>query len=92
MRKISAMRLGLALGAVVGFGHICWAVLVATGWAQAVLDFVLWMHFIKPVLQVGPFVPATALILVVVTSGAGFVGGVVLGAAWNWLHRADATA
>lgn len=92
MRKINAMKLGLAFGAVLGLWHLGWAVLVAAGWAQAVIDFVLWVHFIKPVLQVGAFVPTTAIILIVVTSAVGFVIGVVLGAVWNWLHRADASA
>jgi hypothetical protein len=90
MQKINALNLGLALGAVVGLWHVCWAVLVALGWAQALIDFILWMHFINPVLHVGPFVPGTAAILIVVTSATGFVAGYLLATAWNWLHRGPA--
>jgi hypothetical protein len=88
MQKISPMKLGLAMGVVVGLGYLCWAVLVAAGWAQAMRDFMLWGHFIGPVLQVGPLAPATAAILVAFTGGAGFVAGVALGTIWNSLHSA----
>jgi len=89
MQKINPVKLGLALGGVVGLWHLCWAVLVAVGWAQPVLDFLLWMHFIEPAFHVGPFAATTAFVLVAVTGAVGFVGGLFLAAAWNWLNRAD---
>ena len=75
------------LGAVVGLWHLSWALLVAFGWAQPVIDFILWMHFIKPVYVVQGFNLTTAVILVVVTTVMGFVVGWVFGTLWNWLHR-----
>jgi uncharacterized membrane protein len=91
MRKINAFKLGLVIGAVFGLSHLIWAALVAVGWAQGVLDFALWAHFIGPAPRIEPFAIGTAAILVVVTSAVGFVIGVLLGTIWNWLHRRQST-
>ena len=91
MRKVNVISFGLALGGVVGLWHLCWIALVALGWAQAVIDFVFRVHFIQPALHVEPFVPATAAILIVLATAAGFTAGVVLATAWNWLQRRSPT-
>jgi len=85
---ISVGKSGLVLGVVIGGYHLCWSALVAAGWAQAVIDFVFWMHFIKPVLVIEPFGIVKAVILLVVTAGLGFVAGSVFAWIWNALHRA----
>lgn len=64
-----------------------WAVLVAFGWAQSVMDFVFWMHMLKPVLVIGPVSLWTAVVLIVVTAALGYIGGFALAAVWNWLHH-----
>ena len=84
---VDPLKVGWVLGAVLGLWHLCWAALVASGFAQALLDFVFWMHFMKPAFIVGAFDPMVALVLVMVTTAIGFVIGVVLGALWNWVHR-----
>jgi len=61
--------------------------LVAAGWAQPVIDFVFWMHFIKPVYVIQPFNLGTATVLVVVTVVIGFVVGSVFAVLWNWFHK-----
>jgi len=60
---------------------------VAAGWAQPVIDFVFWMHFIKPVYVIQPFNLGTATVLVVVTAVIGFVVGSVFAVLWNWFHK-----
>lgn len=50
------------------------------------IDFVFWMHFIKPVYVVGAFDPAIAAVLVVITSMTGFVIGWLFALLWNWVH------
>lgn len=87
MRAIDPIKTGLVLGALLGGWHFCWALLVAAGWAQAVVDFVLWMHFIKPIYVIAPFAVGTAAVLVVVTACAGFVVGFLFAFLWNHFHR-----
>ena len=80
---------GLVLAIVFGGYHLCWPVLVATGLAQSVLDFVFWMHFIKPILVIEPFAVTKAVILLCVTVGIGYVIGAAFAWVWNSLHRAE---
>lgn len=87
MGPINPNKAGLALGAVIGGWHLLWSLLVALGWAQAVIDFIFWMHFINPVYVVGPFNAVTALILVTVTALIGFAAGWSFGIVWNRIHK-----
>ena len=80
-------KTGLTIGGLLGTWHLLWALLVALGVAQPILDFVFWMHFIKPVYVVGPFQLGTALALIVVTSLIGYAMGLILAGLWNFLHR-----
>jgi hypothetical protein len=79
------------LAAVLGGWHLLWAALVGLGLAQVVIDFLFWMHFIKPVYVVEPFAIGRAAILVLVTGaidygfGVGF--GVGFGIMWNRIHH-----
>ena len=68
--------------------HLCWSILVALGWAQPVIDFVFWMHFIKPIYVIEPFEIGKAAILLVTTAGIGFVIGSAFALVWNALHKA----
>jgi hypothetical protein len=89
---VSPLKVGLTLGLLLGLWHFCWAMLVLVGWAQALLDFVFWMHFLSPPFQVQAFSPERAAILIGVTFLAGFVGGWVAGRLWNIFHRPHRTA
>ncbi len=84
---ISVSKAALVLGTVFGGWHLCWLVLVALGWAQPVIDFVFWIHFIKPIYVIEPFEIVRAVILLIVTTGVGFVIGSVFALVWNAVHR-----
>lgn len=84
---IDPVRTGLALGALIALWHLSWSILVAFGWAQPFIDFVFWMHFLKPPYVVQPFNFTTAAILLVVTLSLGFVIGSIFAALWNWIYK-----
>ena len=86
--RINIGKAGLVLGAVIGGWHLCWSALVALQWAQPVIDFVFWMHFIKPIYVIEPFEILRAAILFIVTAGVGFLAGSVFALIWNAVHKA----
>ena len=69
-------------GVIAGW-HLCWLVLVVAGVAQPLIDFIFWLHFIKPVYVVESFEPGRAAILLVVTAVVGFVLGSAFACLWN---------
>lgn len=83
---ISKNKLGLVIGAAFGFWHLGWALLVAFGIAQWLIDWTFRLHFIEPVWVITAFRPGLALGLIVVTSVLGFVTGWVTAGIWNWLQ------
>jgi hypothetical protein len=85
---MSAHALGVAAGALLGCSHLGWAILVATGLAQPIIDFVFWLHFIEPPYRVGPFAWSRAIGLIAVTSGIGYVLGAFAGIIWSRLDTA----
>jgi len=87
MQTLNTNKTGLVLGTFLGACHTIWAALVAVGWAQPIINFVFWMHMIKPVYVIGPFSFWIALMLISVTTAIGYVGGIVLAALWNRLQR-----
>lgn len=87
MQILNPNKTGLAFGLLLAAWHAIWSVFVALGWAQAIVDFVFWMHMIKPVYVIGPFSFWIGLILITVTGALGYIGGFILAAVWNWLHR-----
>jgi hypothetical protein len=86
-KHLDVGKAGLGLAAVLGGFHLCWAFLVALGWAQPFIDFVFWMHFIKPIYTVEPFEVARAGMLVAMTAGMGFLMGSAFALVWNALRR-----
>ncbi len=86
--QMNIWKTGLVLGVVFAAWHLCWSMLVGLRWAQPVIDFVFWLHFIKPIYVIEPFEIARAAILIVVTAAVGFAIGSVFALVWNALHKA----
>ncbi len=78
---------GLAMGALLSGSHLLWALFVASGLAQPVMDFVFWLHFIRSSWQIESFDLARAVGLIVSTSAIGYVVGAVFALGWNRFQR-----
>jgi hypothetical protein len=81
--RITAINAGFAMASLFAGWHLCWLALVALGAAQFIIDFVLWLHFIKPIYVVEPFELERAALLLVITTGLGFVLGWTFARIWN---------
>jgi len=87
---IGVNHTGIALGCLLGAMHLGWVALVASGVAQPVVDFVFWLHFIRPVWVIEPFEPIRAAGLVALTGAIGYLIGSAFALLWNRTHRSQA--
>jgi multisubunit Na+/H+ antiporter MnhC subunit len=85
MTHIDPNRLGVVAAVMLTAWHGVWLVLVATGQAQRVADFVLRMDQMKSEVVVEAFDPLMAALLLVATAILGYVGGAAAAALWNCL-------
>ena len=76
---------GLALGLFLGGFHAFWAILVAIGIAQPLIDWIFNLHMINPPYTIAPFDIVMAITLVVVTFVIGYVAGWIFAAICNGL-------
>lgn len=83
MSRVRPMTAGLTFGAVSVLGHAAWALLVAIGAAQPLIDLVFRLHFMSPAFKVGAFDWSTTLLLLTYAAVVGFGAGAVIAAAWN---------
>lgn len=88
MRHIGIAKTAMAVGTVFAAWHTMWVVLVGLGWATAVLNFVLELHFLKIGFQVAPYSAFTAFSLVAITFCAGALLGAIFALVWNWFTSA----
>lgn len=85
--EMNKTRAGLILGAFLGLFHLVWAIMVAVGFAQAILDFIYKIHFLNNPFTIQAFSVGNAALLVLVTAAVGFVGGWILAFLWNALRK-----
>ena len=81
--RFDPLRTGAAVGAIFGVWHLAWAALVAFGVAKALLDFLLWLHFLSLSIELAPFDIGRAVLLVAFTAGVGGGLGALFALVWN---------
>lgn len=87
---INPRKAALTCGAFLGGWHLIWSLLVAFGVAQAIIDFVLWMHMMTIPWVVEEFDLTASGTLVVTTWVLGCVFGYAFALIWNKLHKEEA--
>ena len=87
MNNLNALRVGFALGGLLGLWHLVWSVLVAIGWAQPLIGWIFQLHMMRPPFTVMPFDIGMAALLVIVTSVFGCVLGWVFATIWNAVRK-----
>ncbi len=87
MMTIHPYRAALIVAILLGGWHLVWSILVAVGWAQPLIDFIFWIHFIRPVYVIERFNIGIALLLIAVTAGIGYAIGWIFAVLWNKLQK-----
>ena len=87
--RTDPVRLGIICGLLLAIFHAFWALLVALGWAQPLMDFVFWAHFIAAPWHIEPSAWSRAGVLVGFTFLVGIAIGAVGGLLWNKFASAD---
>lgn len=87
MKPLNPNNIGLFVGGLTGFFHGVWSLLVMVGFAQPVLDFIFWLHFLSNPVQVSMFEFTRAIMLVVFTFALGYVVGWMGAYLWNMMHH-----
>jgi len=85
MMTVHPHRAALIVAILLGGWHLMWSILVAVGWAQPLIDFIFWIHFIRPVYVIERFNLGIALLLIAVTAGIGYAIGWSFAVLWNKL-------
>ena len=86
-RPLDEKKTALAFGLFMAIMHAVWSILVYSGSAQWLMDWIFGLHFIKPVLVITAFNAFTALTLIVFTFAIGAVFGFVFAKVWNWAGK-----
>lgn len=86
-RSVSMNAVGISVALLFGGVHVVWALLVASGLAQTLLNFVFWLHFIRLGWVVDSFEFGRAAGLVAMTSAIGYAVGAIFAVIWANLHR-----
>ena len=83
MEIISKNKTGLTFGFLISFIHLVWAVLVAIGLAQPLVNFILNIHMVSEPVLVMPFSLGKVIGLIVVTFIVGYIFGYLMAFFWN---------
>src|SRR3989344_968371 len=87
LNGMNVNKVGLTVGAFIGVMHLAWSLIIALGWAQGYLDFVMKIHSLNNPYTVGAFNLSQDIMLIVLVSIVGYVIGSVFATIFNKLHK-----
>ena len=87
MKELNVGKVALSFGFFLGGWHLVWSILVALGWAQPLINFILGLHMLSVPVQVLPFNITTAGLLIIVTFAVGYMVGKIFATIWNSVHK-----
>ena len=85
MKRINSVTAAFSVGLVIALYHAAWVVLVTTGLAKPLLDYVLRLHSFELNYSIAPFSADNAAMLIVITYAVGALFGLVFALVWNAL-------
>jgi len=77
----------IAFGGFAAIIHAVWSVLVWSGNAQNLINWIMGLHMVTTAVTVNAFNAVTALMLIVVTFVLGAVFGLIFAKVWNWAGK-----
>ena len=80
---LNKSRVALFFGALFGAIHLLWSLMVATGFGQVFVDWIINLHFMNMTVSILKFDFVKMLELVALTFLVGLVFGYIIAAAWN---------
>lgn len=87
MTHLNPTKTGLIFGKLVGGLHLVWAILIALGWAQALVNFSQWAHMVSVPVVVKAFDLSAAITVVIIATLIGYVVGYLFALLWNRIYR-----
>lgn len=82
--QISEKKVALLVSTFAVTAHVIWSAMVALGFAQTYVNWMLGMHFISaPTVTIGAFDIATAITLIISVAVIGYIVGWVFAFVWN---------
>lgn len=87
MKALDTKKIAMTFGLLLGGWHLVWSILIFIGVAQAVIDFVFWIHMLSVPIQVTAFTYTQSLLLIIVTFVIGYAVGWIFALVWNKIHR-----
>lgn len=80
-------KMGMFFGSLLALMHLGWAILVASGFAQVLYNWILALHMLSTPITVLAFDPIMAVELIIVTFIIGYVMGWIIALVWNWAGK-----
>lgn len=87
MGKLNKNQIGLTLGIFSAVMHFAWGMLVLSGFAKILMDWILGLHFLNISYTFQSFNFLQMIFLIIVGFVSWYIYGYVFAAVWNWIGK-----